>query len=67
MADSETVINDLWQRWQSTLTETDCDAISQSDSEFRWMIEELRVSLFAQSLGTSVKVSPQRCERLLEQ
>ncbi|HHH44627.1 MAG TPA: ATP-dependent RNA helicase HrpA, partial [Gammaproteobacteria bacterium] len=30
---------------------------------FRWLIEELRVSLFAQQLGTSVKVSPERLER----
>ena len=27
---------------------------------FRWMLEEFRVSLFAQSLGTSLPVSPQR-------
>lgn len=32
--------------------------------EFRWLIEELRVSLFAQELGTSVKVSPERLDRL---
>ena len=31
----------------------------------RWMIEELRVSLFAQQLGTRVKVSPQRIQKLL--
>ncbi|MFY9262734.1 MAG: ATP-dependent RNA helicase HrpA [Actinomycetaceae bacterium] len=31
----------------------------------RWMIEELRVSLFAQQLGTPVKVSAQRIRRLL--
>jgi ATP-dependent helicase HrpA len=33
-------------------------------TEFRWLIEELRVSLFAQELGTSVKVSPERLDRL---
>ncbi len=32
--------------------------------ELRWLIEELRVSLFAQPLGTAVKVSPQRLEKL---
>ena len=37
----------------------------QIGSEFRWTAEELRVSLFAQPLGTSVKASPQRCEKLL--
>ena len=31
----------------------------------RWLIEELRVSLFAQTLGTSRKVSPQRVNKLL--
>ena len=30
---------------------------------YRWMIEEYRVSLFAQQLGTSVTVSPQRLEK----
>jgi ATP-dependent helicase HrpA len=30
---------------------------------FRWMIEELRVSLFAQELGTSMPVSPQRLDK----
>jgi ATP-dependent helicase HrpA len=30
---------------------------------YRWMIEELRVSLFAQPLGTIVKISPQRMEK----
>jgi ATP-dependent helicase HrpA len=33
--------------------------------EVRWMIEELRVSLFAQSLGTVRPVSVQRIERRL--
>jgi len=30
---------------------------------YRWMIEELRVSLFAQELGTSIPVSPQRLDK----
>ncbi len=30
---------------------------------FRWMLEEYRVSLFAQSLGTDFSVSPQRLDR----
>jgi ATP-dependent helicase HrpA len=36
------------------------------DSElilFRWMLEEFRVSLFAQKLGTSLPISPQRLEK----
>ncbi len=30
--------------------------------QYRWMIEEFRVSWFAQSLGTSLKISPQRLD-----
>jgi ATP-dependent helicase HrpA len=33
----------------------------------RWMIEELRVSLFAQALGTPVPVSEQRIQKALDQ
>jgi ATP-dependent helicase HrpA len=33
-------------------------------AELRWMIEELRVSLFAQELGTAEKVSAERLDRL---
>lgn len=32
----------------------------------QWMLEELRVSLFAQALGTSMKVSPQRIRKALQ-
>ena len=33
---------------------------------FRWMIEEFKVSLFAQELGTAAPVSPKRLEQHLE-
>jgi ATP-dependent helicase HrpA len=35
---------------------------SPAATQFRWMLEELRVSLFAQSLGTSVAVSEKRLQ-----
>jgi ATP-dependent helicase HrpA len=35
--------------------------------EYRWMIEEFRVSLHAQKLGTRISVSPKRLEKLREQ
>ncbi|MEI9865999.1 MAG: DUF3418 domain-containing protein [Limisphaerales bacterium] len=35
-------------------------------AEFRWMIEEFKVSLFAQELGTAVPVSPQRLDQHLQ-
>lgn len=59
-------IDELWNRWLAPLPETAREPSSQVNSQFRWMIEELRVSLFAQPLGTSIKVSVQRCEKLLK-
>ena len=35
--------------------------------DLRWMVEELRVSLFAQSLGTKVPVSEERIARMINQ
>jgi len=34
--------------------------------EFRWLVEEYKVSLFAQELGTAVPVSPQRLDQRLQ-
>ena len=31
--------------------------------EYRWMLEEFRISLFAQQIGTAIKISPQRLEK----
>ena len=64
-AENASVVHNLWDRWLASLPEPDRTPTAQADSEFRWMMEELRVSLFAQPLGTAVKVSPQRCEKLL--
>ncbi len=58
-------IQELWYRWLATRMENDREPTRQAESEFRWLIEELRVSLFAQPLGTAVKVSVKRCEKLL--
>jgi ATP-dependent helicase HrpA len=35
-------------------------------AELRWMVEEFKVSLFAQELGTAIPVSPQRLDQLLK-
>jgi len=35
--------------------------------EFRWMLEEFKVSLFAQELGTAIPVSPKRLDKHLEE
>ena len=36
-------------------------------AEFRWMIEEFRVSLFAQQLGTRFSISPKRLDKLRDE
>ncbi len=63
--ESTKLIRDLWNRWLNLQLEPDRLPGRQAESEFRWTVEELRVSLFAQPLGTSIKTSPQRCEKLL--
>jgi len=41
-------------------------AARQLVEEFRWMVEEYKVSLFAQELGTAFPVSPKRLEEHLQ-
>ena len=61
-----TIVRTLLQRMDDAAEkQTGGDLTQVAQWEVRWMIEELRVSLFAQPLGTAVKVSPQRCEKLL--
>jgi ATP-dependent helicase HrpA len=38
----------------------------QQAEEFRWLVEEYKVSLFAQELGTTIPVSPKRLDQLLQ-
>ena len=61
---------ELRKYWQKYLERRELHAMAGlEDSElevFRWMLEEYRVSLFAQRLGTVLKVSPQRLDRQFE-
>jgi ATP-dependent helicase HrpA len=41
------------------------DERSQELEDFRWMVEEFRVSLFAQDLGTAMPVSAKRLDEAL--
>ena len=53
-----------WQKYLERQELHDLAGITDPELEvFRWMIEEYRVSLFAQRLGTSIKVSPQRLDK----
>lgn len=58
------VVQNYWQCYLDLSSQ----ARGRNKSELealRWMIEELRVSLFAQGLGTRVSVSPQRLDKIL--
>ena len=48
---------------QNPLRDPGLGSVPPSLVLYRWMVEEYRVSLFAQALGTSIKISPQRLER----
>jgi ATP-dependent helicase HrpA len=41
--------------------------VRAAQDEFRWLVEEFKVSLFAQELGTAVPVSAKRLDQKLEQ
>jgi ATP-dependent helicase HrpA len=61
-------VADLRKRWQdyeqrtARLADRDIDAPALRD--YRWLLEEYRVSLFAQTLKTAVPVSAARLDRL---
>lgn len=55
----------IWQKWQdkvNALQQAHHD-VPQALQDFRWLIEELRVSLFAQELKTPFPVSIKRLEK----
>ena len=51
----------LWQRAAKTHAARD-----PKMQEYRWMLEELRVSLFAQELKTPMPVSAKRLQKMWE-
>jgi ATP-dependent helicase HrpA len=58
----------LWQRYAER--KAWCDRHERADEaldEYRWLLEELRVSLFAQSLGTRVPVSEKRLQKFWQE
>ncbi|RUO25617.1 ATP-dependent RNA helicase HrpA [Aliidiomarina minuta] len=57
----------LEERWQGMLNQVaNGDRASSELLQFRWMLEEFRVSLFAQQLGTAFPVSEQRLNQALQ-
>jgi ATP-dependent helicase HrpA len=66
-AERQAQVDRVVDDWHATLealhpAERDTDAARAA----RWMIEELRVNLFAQNLGTKHPVSPQRIRKALD-
>jgi len=58
----------LEQRWQSLYgLVAKGSAVPQALSDFRWYLEEFRVSTFAQQLGTAFPVSEQRLKQRLDE
>jgi len=56
--------NELWLRWENRISATrKAGDVPVALQDFRWLIEELRVSLFAQELKTPFPVSLKRLEK----
>jgi len=61
-------IRQLWDMWQTRVQEKTADGeASQTLLDFRWQIEELRVSLFAQELKTPFPVSVKRLQKVWQE
>ena len=58
----------LWEKWQAEVEKRrKADKLTPELMEFRWLIEELRVSLFAQELKTPFPVSLKRLEKIWQE
>lgn len=56
----------IWQKWQDKVQQYQQEnrPVSQHLQDFRWLIEELRVSLFAQELKTPMPISVKRIDKI---
>jgi ATP-dependent helicase HrpA len=62
---SSTAVRELWQNYKARVEKHRKAGISDPKlAEFRWMIEELRISLFAQELKTPYPVSVKRLQKV---
>jgi ATP-dependent helicase HrpA len=52
-----TAVFPYWKAYLDRVADPDAGPLSQRWIDFRWMIEEYRVSRFAQPLGTAIKIS----------
>ncbi|MCX8601406.1 MULTISPECIES: ATP-dependent RNA helicase HrpA [unclassified Gilliamella] len=58
-------VKNLYENWLNSLTEN--QRLQQQVVNIRWMIEELRVNLFAQQLGTPYPISAKRIKQQIDQ
>ena len=58
-------VQQAWQQWLNKLPPSRRE--DDDVKEIRWMIEELRVSFFAQQLGTPYPISDKRILQAMEQ
>ena len=62
---SAQAVQQLWSRWEEKVAaERKQGGLNPALEDFRWLIEELRVSLFAQELKTPFPVSVKRLEKI---
>jgi ATP-dependent helicase HrpA len=56
----------IWQRWQDKVAALQAlhQPVPLALAEYRWLIEELRVSLFAQELRTPFPISTKRLDKV---
>jgi ATP-dependent helicase HrpA len=62
------VVDDEVTKWVASIppARRDSPAAVEAIAEVRWMVEELRVSLFAQQLGTKHAISAKRIYRAMD-
>ena len=57
-------LNRYWKRfWNEVEKKSKKEVVNPEQDKFRWDLEELRVSLFAQQLKTAYPISPKRLEK----
>ena len=62
--EKETRLAPYWQRYQDAVADKSGKYDADALSEYRWMVEEYRISLFAQELHTPQPVSPKRLDAI---
>ncbi|GAA1480559.1 ATP-dependent RNA helicase HrpA [Gordonia sinesedis] len=65
-AEAMATLDRVAQRWYSRLDQVPDHRRDAVNEEAHWMVEELRVGLFAQRLGTAYPISEKRALRLLD-